>query len=1003
MDFFQNTVINKYLKSLDKQVIDKAYAKFCDHFHNPAVQDNIRNLKEEEYQEGFLNDLFVKVLGYRKNPTPNYNLKLENKNVNDARKADGAIIINDVIKAVIELKGTDTTDLGKVADQAFGYKNNQRGCEYVIISNFEKLRFYIDNAVDHIEFNLFTLTQKEFELLYLCLSWENIECEIPRKIKEESISQEDITTKKLYNDYSLFKRELHQNLVLLNPQYDPLTLFKKSQKLLDRFLFLFFAEDSQLLPPNSVRSVVLDPWTKLKELDEYKPLYDRFMKYFGYLNTGYKGKNYDVFAYNGGLFRPDDILDNLKIDDQLLYEHTFKLSGYDFASEVDVNILGHIFENSLNELDEITARLQGQEIDKSKTKRKKDGVFYTPKYITKYIVDNTIGKLCKEKKAELQILEEEYITNKKRPKKTTLELDDKLTTYRNWLLQLTVCDPACGSGAFLNQALNFLITEHRNVDEMQAKLSGASIIFSDIEKSILENNLFGVDLNEESVEIAKLSLWLRTAQPNRKLNDLNNNIKCGNSLIDDPEVAGDKAFNWEKEFPHIFEKGGFNIVIGNPPYTYRNAISDIEKEYFKKNYLSNEGNFDLYKFFIEKIKDLTTNYGYSSLIVPNTFLSALTYEKLRKIIVTEFEIIELFDLGLDVFENVVVESVIFTFRKNKSNTQITTIKIDRQRTGKFFSLESSYVIDLLKYYNKDNTFNIYLSTDVESIISKSQEDTVELGTLTYCTVGINTGYIKDELTSSQQINSQYHKMLNGKNIGRNFVEWDGEWIMYDVDFVKSKGDRGRSLPPEYIFTNEKILVQRTRRGMKRKLVCYFDYEQYYNLNRISNIVLKNNCCNLKYIYILLNSELLDFYFNKYFNEYEVKPAHLAKLPIKVISTEKQIPFIEKADLILSLNKELQIVALKFQRTIQRKFDLDDLPGKLQNWYFLTYPEFITELVKKKIKLSLTNEAEWESYFLQESKIALDLKSRIEATDKEIDQMVYALYELTNEEIKIVEE
>jgi hypothetical protein len=104
----------------------------------------------------------------------------------------------------------------------------------------------------------------------------------------------------------------------------------------------------------------------------------------------------------------------------------------------------------------------------------------------------------------------------------------------------------------LNQALEFLIAEHRYVDELQAKLMGDSLILSDVENSILENNIYGVDLNDESVEIAKLSLWLRTAQKGRKLNSLNNNIKCGNSLIDDPEVAGDKAFSWEKEFPGVF-------------------------------------------------------------------------------------------------------------------------------------------------------------------------------------------------------------------------------------------------------------------------------------------------------------------------------------------------------------------------------------------------------------------------------------------------------------------
>ena len=190
----------------------------------------------------------------------------------------------------------------------------------------------------------------------------------------------------------------------------------------------------------------------------------------------------------------------------------------------------------MNELDEMKAQLEGAEIDKTKTKRKKDGVFYTPKYITKYIVANTVGTLCEEKKTALQLDETEYNTDKKRTKATKQPLLEKLTKYRDWLLQITIIDPACGSGAFLNEALNFLIAEHGFIDELQAKLFGDAMVLSDVEKSILENNLFGVDLNEESVEIAKLSLWLRTAQPNRKLNDLNNNIKCGNSLID--EYAG---------------------------------------------------------------------------------------------------------------------------------------------------------------------------------------------------------------------------------------------------------------------------------------------------------------------------------------------------------------------------------------------------------------------------------------------------------------------------------
>ena len=182
------------------------------------------------------------------------------------------------------------------------------------------------------------------------------------------------------------------------------------------------------------------------------------------------------------------------------------------------------------------------------SKRKKDGVFYTPKYITQYIVENTIGTLCNEKWTELEIEEIEfdgtYRTKDGNLSKKGKKLYQKLNDYKEWLLSLKIVDPACGSGAFLNQALNFLIREHKNIDDIIAELTNTTLRLFDTEKLILENNLFGVDINEESVEIAKLSLWLRTARKDRKLSNLNNNIKCGNSLIGDVKVAGDKAFHW---------------------------------------------------------------------------------------------------------------------------------------------------------------------------------------------------------------------------------------------------------------------------------------------------------------------------------------------------------------------------------------------------------------------------------------------------------------------------
>ncbi|MEY3533805.1 MAG: hypothetical protein RI979_1829, partial [Pseudomonadota bacterium] len=199
------------------------------------------------------------------------------------------------------------------------------------------------------------------------------------------------------------------------------------------------------------------------------------------------------------------------------------------------------------------------------------------------------------------------------------ELFERLNTYKSWLLTLKVCDPACGSGAFLNQALSYFIEEHKFVDDIIAELTNTPLRLFDTDLQILENNIFGVDINDESVEIAKLSMWLRTAQPGRKLSDLSNNIKCGNSLIDDPAVAGNKAFNWQKEFPTVFEKGGFDVVIGNPPYVRKQALMEHYPEmcaFFEKNFQAATANYDLYALFMEKCFHLINSFGEISFILP---------------------------------------------------------------------------------------------------------------------------------------------------------------------------------------------------------------------------------------------------------------------------------------------------------------------------------------------------------------------------------------------------
>ncbi|MBP6390165.1 MAG: Eco57I restriction-modification methylase domain-containing protein [Flavobacteriales bacterium] len=1059
MALFQRSVLDKYLKQQDDTRIAVAYTAFRTYFHNPATQANIREAKEEQFQERFLDKLFVNVLGYTMNPDPNYNLTTELKNEVGAKKADGAILFDGKAIAVIELKGTDTTDLGTINTQAFNYKANHTHCVYVVTSNFEKLRFFIDNAVEWLEFDLFTLNTEQFQLLWLCLQRDNLLGGIPKKVKTESVQEEELVTKRLYKDYSAFKTALWQDLCANHPDQDKLHLYKKTQKLLDRFLFVLFSEGKGLLPPNSIREIA-DQWEKLRDMDAYVPLYARFQKYFGYLNTGHKGKLHDIFAYNGGLFKPDEVLDAVRISDEVLHPHLMRISKYDFASEVDVNILGHIFEHSLNEIEAITAQLEGRAVDSKKTKRKKDGVFYTPKYITKYIVENTVGRLCTEKKDELAIIDEDYAKGRKgRQKKTIQELDTKLEVYRDWLLSLTICDPACGSGAFLNQALDFLIAEHQYVNELESKLLGQSIVFKDIGDHILERNIYGVDINEESVEIARLSLWLRTATKGRKLNDLSGNIKCGNSLIDDPAVAGAKAFDWKKEFPAVFAKGGFDVVIGNPPYLRVQGLREsFEKEtvFYENSYSSATGRFDIYVLFIEKAYGLIKASGLASMILPHKFLVGGFGDGIRSFLATNRAIKSLVHFGSEmVFDDASTYTCVLTLSKHNEAIDfvevkpaqllegLTIDKVDYDNLGKApWSLRSSTPGSVVAKLNEQRFRLKDVFSAIRTGIDSGDDDMFVLeGSI------VGTRFIgrSEKLGRDVELEAAIMKpMLRGEDVKKYMPLSTSKYVIYPHHATNGKtvsyeeDELRTSFPLTYAYFlpfRDELIARKIRKKTNPKYWFSLHRSREMDIYEVPKLItpeisfgtnltydLKHHYHNTKcyslvrnpsieaddhFLLAVLNSTLLWYYLKStgyvlrggYFT---FKTNFLEPFPIAIPPRLKQQPLAERAALQLQHVGELTSVSQQFVSFLRSKYNLPTLSRALENWPGLEFKGFLAELKKAKVQLTLAEEAEWLGYFTTEKAKAQALSAEIAKTDKEIDALVYQLYELTAEEVKVVE-
>jgi hypothetical protein len=467
------------------------------------------------------------------------------------------------------------------------------------------------------------------------------------------------------------------------------------------------------------------------------------------------------------------------------------------------------------------------------------------------------------------------------------------------------------------------------------------------------------------------------------------------------EGQGVRSFDWHKEFPQVFEKGGFDVVIGNPPYGAK--VSEDEKNIFKREYPFVGAN-DTYLFFIFRMIDLLKNNGALGVIIPNTWLLINSVKAVRKRIL-EFELNEIIDYGDGVFEDATVESMTLILR----NT-ISEKKVSVKREKRNVLIKSSVLSKDI--WRKDEDFRILIdiNEDIDNLMTKIYSNTVAFDEFNEIIWGIKPYQVghgepkqtKEMLTnriyhSKMQLDDRWKPLVIGSNVNRYFFDTSNvEYILYGKNLMYPSNENKIAQP--------KLLIRQTSDILR----VTYDDKKYYPQNSILIITTKDDkVFELKYLLTLLNSSLLNFIYKiknpqegKTFAE--IKPSVIKRLPLRKISLQEQQPFVILADQMLTLNADLQSKRQRFLKRLSDNFNAVKITGILERFEELEFKQFLAELKKQKITLSLKQQDEWEEYFIDYQTECTIFVQQIAETDKEIDRMVYALYGLTEEEIGIVE-
>ncbi len=889
-----------------------------------------------------------------------------------------------------------------------------------ILTNFRELAIYDSRikpdakdsaATARIEYLTYDQYEKKFEELYEHISWDAVDLgqfdsyyEEAKDKKGTASIDDDIL--KMIENWRVF---LAKDIALHNENMSEASLTSSVQKIIDRILFLRICEDKEI-----------EPYKQLSKIASQKEnVYSSLKILFENANT----------RFNAGLFANDEFLNSLTLKDKtlktIIAELYYPICQYEF-SVLPVEILGNIYERFLGKIIRFSRKTKNgnsiEIVEKSKV-QKANGVYYTPSYIVDYIVRETIGKKIENSSPEK-------------------------------VAKLTVCDPSCGSGSFLVGAYQYLLDWHLDYyyrEEQRDRSLQKGLIFKDAythewrlsieeKRRILINNIYGVDIDAQAVKVTKLSLFLKllenegkalskngqaslfkTSELNTILPSLSENIKCGNSLVgndyflenskDDglftlEEQRKINPFDWESEFGSIFANGGFDCMIGNPPYVKEYTSTEPFKGLY--THLCYMGKMDLWYFFGVLALQLIKNDGLVGLIAPNNWPTCEGAALFRDFILENAKILKYIDFGnYKVFDHVLIQTMIYIMKKTSKNerymVKYSRLNIDRAKSQKVLDFLEGKKDGDFSYFqaeiSKDkfkNRYILFLDKKIENVLNHIKDAS-------------NAKLESSEITTGIDVHQDFCSEASALKLGDETLKGKGIFNLSNDEYEKlnlSAEERSlikpfytsKELKKYYGCEKNKLWIIYTTSQFKNKLIMKSYPKLKEHLDRFSKVITSDNKP-----YGLHRARCEDF-----FRGVKILSLRKAESPLFTY-TEFDCYVSQSYNVIKTTHFNLKALVAILNSTLI-KFWLKHM-GKMQGNHFqvdkaplCALPLLQTSKEKEEILISLVDaiiEAHKDLFATQFEADKKFLEQRIELLERKIDKIVYELYGLKNEEIEVI--